>query len=276
MAKKKTKAARTGSGSVKVSTRRRSGRSPSPVAGGRFIVPMLLLFLLGAGIIYMAVSGYETATTSTFFRLTSVDVRGVERTSRDEIAKVVTTSTERSGVWNADLADIKVKLEKFPFVKTASVTRALPSGVRVNIVERVPVAVVKLTSGNYLVDNEGVVLVPVKGHEKDFPFVLQGWDESKTEKAGPDNLARLKVYRKMVDESQQFDVAARIKEFNLVNLRQPVAIVEDSGRAISVSLARDSLGLSLKTAIDALKGKGAKIKSIDSVGVHPIIQYLDL
>ncbi len=275
MAKKKKNTTQSRSGSVKVS-RRRSTRSASPIAVGRLIVPAIVLLLLIAGIVYMAVSGYESATSSSFFRLTFVDVRGTERTSKDEITKVVTMSAERSGVWNADLAEIKVKLEKFPFVKTASVTRALPAGIRVNIIERVPAAVVKLASGYALVDNEGVILVPAKGNEKEFPFVLQGWDESKTEKAGPDNLARLKIYKKMVDESVQFDVAARIKEFNLANIRQPVAVVEDSGRSISVSLARDDLGRSLKTAIEALTGKGAKIRSINSVGVQPIIQYLDL
>ena len=120
-----------------------------------------------------------------------------------------------------------------------------------------------------------MVLIPVKASEKDFPIVLQGWDEAKTERAGPDNLARLKIYRKMLDESKQFDVTARVKEFNIANLREPVAVVEDSGRTINVSLARDNLGKSLKTAIDALTGKGTKIKSVDSAGVHPLIQYLD-
>lgn len=275
MAKKKKSSVRTQSASVKVSSRRRPASSGT-LSAGKLVLPIIVLATLAGAIIFMSVSGYETATTSTFFRLRQVDVRGTERTSKDEITKVVTTAVEKPGVWNADLADIKVKLEKFPFVKAASVTRSLPAGIRVDVIERVPAGVVKLSSGNYLVDNEGVVLVPMKGNEKEFPFALQGWDESKTEKAGPDNLARLKVYKKMVDESKQFEVSMRIKEFNIANIREPIAIVEDSGRSISVSLARDNLGKSLKTAIDALTGRGAKIKSIDSGGVHPIIQYLDL
>lgn len=268
--KKKT----TPRSSVRVrSSRRTHGGTPADFL--KFAIPVAILLLLIAGIVFMSLSGYQTATASSFFNLRSVEVRGIERTPKDDVIRAVNSSVEKFGVWNADLADVKLKVEKFPFVKSASVSRALPGGIRVNLVERVPVAIVRLNSGNFLVDGEGVVLVPVKGIEKDFPFILQGWDESKTEKAGPDNLARLKVYKKMVDEAKQFEVATRVKEFSLANPRQPVAVVEDSGKLISVSLARDSMGKSLKTAIDALTGKGAKIKSVDSGGVHPIIQYLE-
>ena len=97
----------------------------------------------------------------------------------------------------------------------------------------------------------------------------------KDEKAGPENLVRLKVYKKMLDEWKQFDLASRVKEVNLSNPREPIAVVEDSGRPITVTLAKDNLGKSLKTAIEAVSGKGAKVKSVDAAGVSPVIQYLD-
>ena len=184
-------------------------------------------------------------------------------------------AVEKSGVWNADLSEVRARIEKFPFVKSASVSRALPSGVRVTIVERIPVAVVRMTTGNYLVDGEGTLLAAVKTDEKDFPFLLRGWDESKTEKAIPDNISRLKVYKKMLDEWRQFDLSSRVKEVNITNPREPVAVVEDSGRPIEIMLAKDNLGKSLKTAIEALSGKGMKVKSVDAGGVYPVINYLD-
>lgn len=273
MPKRKKTITRSRASSIKVKgSRSRSGDTP-PL--GKYVLPLIILLLLAGGLIFMGLSGYQTATASSFFNLRNVDVRGVDRTSKDDISKLVSSSVEKSGVWNADLADLKLKIEKFPFVKTASVSRSLPAGIRVNVVERIPAAVVKMASGAYLVDTEGVVLVPAKAGEKDFPILLQGWDEAKTEKAGPDNLARLKIYKKMLDESKQFDVTARVKEFNLANLREPAAVVEDSGRTITVALARDNLGKSLKSAIEALTGKGTKIKSVDSAGIQPLIQYLD-
>ena len=242
---------------------------------GRFVLPLVIICLLLGGLAFLGFSGYRTATASEFFSLKNIDVRGTERTSPEDIRRVVAAAAEKPGVWNADLSDIRAKIEKFSFVKSAAVSMILPAGIRVNVTERIPAAIVHLTSGNYLVDGDGVILAAATANDKDIPFVLQGWDESKTEKAMPDNLARLKLYKKMLDEWKQFDLVSRVKEVNLANPREPVAVVEDSGRSIAVTLAKDDLGKSLKLAIEAVSGKGAKVKSVDAEGNYPVLQYLD-
>ena len=241
----------------------------------RYIIPLALLLLLVGGIGFVMVAGYQTVTASSFFAIRSVDVRGAQRTPVEDVRRMVAAAAERPGVWNADLSDIRLRVEKFPFIKSAAVSRVLPGGILVSITERVPAAIVRVSSGNFLVDGEGVMLSAATSSDKQFPFVLQGWDESKTEKAMPENLARLKLYRKMLDEWAQFDLASRVRQVDLSNPRDPVAVVEDSGRTISISLARDHLGKSLKTAIEAVSGKGAKIRSVDAGGVYPVISYLE-
>lgn len=276
MPKKKKSITNAKTASVRV--RGGGSRSRGKVVARSFshlVLPLIIIAILAGGLLFMFLSGYQTATASQFFSLRNIDISGTERTSKEEISRIVSTSVEKPGVWNADLSEIRSRIEKFPFVRSAAVSRTLPAGIRVHITERVPAAVVQLNSGKFLIDVEGTLLTAVKGNEKDFPFVLRGWDESKTEKAVPDNLARLKVYKKMLDEWKQFDLASRVKEVNLVNPRDPVAVVEDSGHTIAVTLARDSLGKSLKTAIEALAGKGARVKSVDSGGIYPVIQYLE-
>lgn len=273
MAKRKGSSTRRTASSVKV--RSRKGKTTHDGLAGRFVLPLAVLGVLVLGIALMFAFGYKTATASEFFRVKSVDVRGNDRTSADEIKKVVLASAGQTGVWNADLGDIRTKIEKFPFVKTAAVSMQLPAGIRVNVVERIPTAIVQLSSGTFLVDSDGTILAAATDKDKQqFPFSLQGWDEAKTEKAVTDNISRLKVYKKMADEWQQFSLAERVKQVNLANPREPVAVVEDSGNRISVTLARDSLGKSLKTALEALAGKGAKIKAVDVEGASPVIQYL--
>ncbi len=242
---------------------------------GNFVVPVVISGVLLACLVFIGLLGYRTATASGFFGLRNIDVRGTERTSADDIRRIVAASVEKPGVWNADLADIRSKVEKLPFVKAAAVSMVLPAGIRVNVTERIPAAVVRLKSGDFLVDAEGTVLSAATANDKDFPFVLQGWDEAKTEKAMPDNLARLKIYRKMLDEWKQYDLASRVKEVNLANPREPIAVVEDSGRAITVALASKDLGKSLRMAIEAVSGKGAKVRSVDAGGIYPVLQYLD-
>ncbi len=242
---------------------------------GRFGLPLLLCCVLIFGLAVLGVFGYRTATESNFFKVRSIDVRGNEKTPAEDIRRIVASEVERPGVWNADLADIKLKLEKFPFVKSAAVSRMLPAGIRVDVIERTPAAIVHLRSGDFLIDGEGAILSGAVGNEKDFPVVLYGWDEAKTERAPADNAARLKLYKKMLDEWRQFDLVSRVKQVDLSDLKEPTAVVEDSGRPIAIMLAKDSLGKSLKTAIDAVTGKGNKVKSVNIGSGYPVIQYLD-
>jgi cell division septal protein FtsQ len=246
-----------------------------PARFGKLIIPAVIAVLLASGTLFMVLSGYQTATASDFFTLRDVEIHGTDRTSVEDVRRIVASSVEKPGVWNADLAEVRERIEKFPFVKSAAVSKMLPTGIRVNIIERVPAAVVQLSSGKFLVDSEGTFLMAVKGEEKAFPFVLKGWDEAKTETAVTDNLNRLKLYGKMLDEWKQFDLSSRVKEVNLNDPRIPVAVVEDSGRSIGITLARDNLGKGLKTSIEALTGKGSRVISIDAAGIYPVIQYLE-
>ncbi len=275
MAKKKTTSRKKAS-SVKI----RGGRSARKGDGvaknfGRFGLPLIISGILIIGLSVLGFAAYRSAAASDFFRVRSIDIRGNQRTSAEDIRRVVATETEKPGVWNADLADIKAKIEKFPFVKTAALSRALPAGIRVDITERVPAAIVHLKTGDFLVDSDGMVLSTIKGDDKDFPFPITGWDETKSEKAMNENATRLKIYKKMLDEWKPFDLTSRVKMVDLTNPREPAATVEDSGRQINVTLAKDDLGKSLKTALEVLAGKGAKVRSVDAEGVYPVIQYLD-
>jgi hypothetical protein len=278
MAVKKRKSRKSGAASVRpkgLSVSSRGGKSAVAKRVGRFVLPTIIVAAILISLVFLGMSGYETATSSDFFVLKYVEVDGAVRTPVEDIRRIVAILAERPGVWNADLGEIREKLEKFPFVKVAAVSRSLPGGIRVNVTERVPAAIVHLKSSDYLVDDEGVMLAAVKEHEREFPFMLHGWDESKTEKAIPDNLARVRIYKRMLDEWRQFGLESRVKQVNLTNPREPIAIVEDSGRAIEISLARDNLGTSLKNAMDALTGKGLRVKSIDAGGVYPVIKYIE-
>ncbi|MFM9903991.1 MAG: cell division protein FtsQ/DivIB [Pyrinomonadaceae bacterium] len=278
MAKKKRSTARSkafaGSSGRTVSSR--VPRKAVSQSFGRFGLPLLISLVLVGGLAVFGFTFYRTATDSAFFKVRSIDVRGNDRTPTEDIRRIVAVEVEKPGVWNADLAEIRAKVEKFPFVKAASISRVLPAGIRVDVVERIPQAIVRLKAGDFLIDGEGAILSAGTASDKDFPFLLFGWDEAKTEKAPAENLARLKVYRKMLDECKQFDLASRVKQVNLTDIREPTAIIEDSGRSIAILLAKDSLGKSLKTAIEAVAGKGAKIKSVNAGGVYPVIQYLDI
>ena len=103
--------------------------------------------------------------------------------------------------------------------------------------------------------------------------MIKGWDESKGEKAMKENLQRLRLYKKMISQWNDFQLVGRVKEVDLADIQEPKATIQDSGVNIPVSLPKDDFGKGLKAALEAAAGKGNKIKSVNAAGVYPIIEY---
>lgn len=263
------------SGRTKKKARRANTDSAGSERLGKTIIGLVFAGLLLAGIAFVGLGTYRSAVNSSFFDLKAVKVVGVERSSEEDIRKIVLANSEKSGVWESDIAAIRQKIETLPFVKTASVSLDLPSGIRVEVLERVPVAIVRLDEGDRLVDETGMILAPVTKAEPDLPFAMRGWDRSKSANALDDNLARIKLYRKMIEDWRSFGLAKRVKEVNLSSLREPNAVIEDSGRPINVFLAKDDLAKSLKSALEAVAGKGEKVQAVNAAGVSPVLEYLN-
>lgn len=228
-----------------------------------FFVPLFfivgILFCLG----FLSLMGYRTATASAFFDVKRIDVRGANRASREEIERIARSYTEKSGVWNADLKAIKNDVEKITLIKTAVVSRVLPDGLSVNITERVPRAAVRMDSGDFWADEEAVILGAVGKDEARPPFVLRGWDEAKNERAAKDNRERVKIYGKMMIEWQDYELARRVAWVNLADLREPQAIVQDSGETVTIILSNENYKNRLRSGLEKIAGRGREVKSID-------------
>lgn len=248
------------------------GRSGAGSLGNLF-VPLVftaaILFCIG----FLSFMGYRTVTASAFFDVKTVDVRGAARIQKDDIVKIVSRATEKSGVWNADLAQIKSEVEKLTLVKSAVVSRVLPDGLRVNITERAARAVVHLNGGDYWADDDAVIFGAVQKTEQRPPFSLTGWDQSKSERAAKDNQERVKIYLKMLDDWQDFDLAKRVVTVDLKDLQEPQAIVQDSGEQVAIILPRENYGKRLQNGLEKIAGKGKEVKSIDVTGTQPQLDF---
>jgi len=261
----------------KVKTKRpvRKVKSGGTSAGGRligqFALPLVICICLAVCLAALGFLGYQRVAASDFFDVKKVAVVGSERSSRQSIEAIVRTETERSGVWRADLPELKAKIEKLPFVKTVSVTRVLPGGLRVQVVERQPQAIVSRGGREYLVDAEGEILAESERREENLPFAMIGWDDAKTERAWKDNLERVKTYQKMVGEWRVANVLSRVETINLTDLREPRAIIADSGKSVSIAVGRENFGENLMRGIKAIVGKGDMFEGVNLVGNNMIL-----
>jgi len=237
----------------------------------QFVLPLAIcvsiLICLGA----LGYLGYQNVAASDFFDVRKIDVVGVHRASKESIENVVRMETERTGVWRSDLFVLKSKLEKQPFVKTASVTRVLPGGLRVQIVERQPAALVTRAGREYFADPEGQILGMTDERNDDLPFPMIGWDETKSEKAMKDNTERVKIYQRMVAEWRVANVLSRVQHINLNDLREPRAVISDSGTMVSIAVGRENYGENLVKGIKAIVGKGSMFEAVNLVGSNMIL-----
>jgi cell division protein FtsQ len=231
-----------------------------------FFVPLFLIACILGCLGFLGFVSYRTVTASEFFEVKKIDIRGISRVSKGDIENIVKNQTEKSGVWNADLKEIKEKVEKITFVKSAAVSRVLPDGVRVNVVEREPKAVVRIESSDFWADAEGVLIAPVGKNEERPPFVLCGWDQSKGEKSFKDNQQRIKIYQEMFEDWKAFNLNERVKEVNLSDLNNAKATVVDSGFDVFIELGKDNFAKHLQDGIKGIASKGNNFAGIISDG----------
>jgi len=217
------------------------------------IAGLVFAFALASALLFI---GYRAAAHSAFFALKEVNVSGTSRTAPEDIKTLARRVVGKNGVWHADLTAIQREIEKLPWIKVAFVSRVLPDGIRVRVVEREPQALVRLSKDKVvLVDEDANVLGAAKDEDKPAPFILRGWDEANTDSAKEDNKDRVDLYRELAAELSVFGIASRAREVNLGDVNHVVANVVFGDTTIDIRLGDKDFGNRLKYAIDRTEVK---------------------
>jgi cell division protein FtsQ len=104
-----------------------------------------------------AVAGGFLLSRSSFAHARGIEVSGAEHLSRSEIVRLAAVSKATNVVWLDD-GSIERSLEAHPWVADAEVDVALPATIRIDIVERTPVALVRDGLARTLVAADGTRL----------------------------------------------------------------------------------------------------------------------
>ncbi|MDW8238072.1 MAG: FtsQ-type POTRA domain-containing protein [Acidobacteriota bacterium] len=146
------------------------------------------------GLVTMAVlvvAAYKPVVTSSVFELKHVRVVTGQRVRADQIEALVRRQMGAS-VYGADLDELRQTLQQQPLVEDVIVARLLPDTIRVTVIERQPVAVVKLGDQLVCVDKNGHVIGEYHLMESHPP--LLGWTAANTTASRLANLNRLRLY----------------------------------------------------------------------------------
>lgn len=142
------------------------------VAAG--VVGILIVVFLGS----VAWGGHHFLTHSERFTLRKAVIAGATYTPQVDIRKLTDTFLGQN-LFAADLSRLQDELEELAWVQAAHPKRRLPDTLLVQIVERVPAALIKRADRFYLADAEGRLLDELgpKHAAYDFP-VLTGLDQA--------------------------------------------------------------------------------------------------
>jgi cell division protein FtsQ len=233
-------------------------------------VPTVLKLALAIVIGLVIFAGYRAAASASFFQVRNVEVQGTSRVANDEVKALVARDAQETGVWNADLNGISARLERLPWVRTAIVSRVLPDGLRVRIVERQPRAVVRTTSGRFRwVDEDAVLLGEMLPNDQIPSFFLRGLNEDDSDSARGENRERVEKFMELQRDWDATGLSERVSEVNLIDIRDVRAQLAGDSAQIEVRLGSHDHGKRLKDALDVLDSQRQTPRG-------PLISYIDM
>ena len=245
-------------GAVPASQRpvRREAASVSMAARVRALlgyVPVLLKVIIAIVFGVLIFAGYRAVSAASFFQIRTVEIQGDSRAAAKDVQAIVKKEVSQTGVWQADLNDLSDKLERLPWVRTAVVSRVLPDGIRVRLVEREPRAVVRTVAGRFIwVDEDAVSLGEMLPADELPPFFLRGWNEDEGEAARKENGERVRKFLEVRRDWDAAGLSARVSEVNLIDLRDVRAQLAGDDSQIEIRLGSQDLGKRLKQALEVL------------------------
>ena len=244
---------RPGVSAAQKPSRRESGADSSRLRTMLGYVPTALKVALAVVIGVLIFAGYRAAASASFFQVRRVEVQGTSRISKDDVQLIVRREAEQVGVWNADLGAISQKLERLPWLKTAVVSRVLPDGLRVRVIERVPRVVVRTASGRFRwIDEEAILLGEMLPSDQIPSFFLRGLNEENSHTAHQENRERVDKFMELQQAWDAAGLSERVSEVNLIDVRDVRAQLAGDNSQIEVRLGAQDQGERLKKALDVL------------------------
>ena len=221
--------------------RRRRFDTPSgpwwrPVSkAGRIFLGLCVLIVVGA-IVTSCLMVAHFLERDSRFRIagtSNIEATGLTQVSRAEMLPVFGEDIGKN-IFFIHLGERRKQLEQIPWVQRATVMRLLPDQIRVNIIERTPIAFVRQGQQIGLVDADGVLLsmpaAKMMQHHYSFP-VVTGID---ARDPLPSRRARMAVYRRLVSEldSTGQHLSEQISEIDLTDPEDARVLMPEQGADI--------------------------------------------
>jgi cell division protein FtsQ len=222
--------------------------------------------LCAAGLFAAAL--YEYGQHSWRFRVESsdnIEVTGTQNVTKAQIMEVMGGDIGRN-IFFIPLAQQKTQLEQIPWVESASVMRFVPNRLKVEIVERTPVAFARVGPRIALIDAGGTLMELPPKRKYSFPVILGMNPGEPLSTRAP----RMKVYMDLVRDldSGGARYSQDLSEVNLIDLEDVKVRVNDPAGDVLVHLGSSDYLRRYKTYASHVQEWRQQFRDLESVDLR--------
>ena len=181
------------------------------------------LMLAMTGLCWAAYSVILYLKTAPRFEVEKLSVSGLRRVDENQVLAKAGFEVG-TNVFDANLEEIRQRVEQIQWVRHALVERVLPGQIIIKVIEREPIGIARIRGEVYQFDIDAMILDPDPVSGSSFP-ILNGLESDRTH-----NLEKVQIYRKVLEELGQ----TALSEVQ-INEAGEVSVVE-TGDPLMVSL----------------------------------------
>jgi len=238
-------------------------------AAGRIKLLMVALLVVGAlGLV--ASTLYRYGTQSWRFRVDSsdnIEVLGVRNVTRSQVLDALGADIDRN-IFHISLDDQKKQLEGVPWIESATVMRLFPNRLRVEVLERIPVAFVEVNGRIALIDSHGVIMDMPPGAQSSFSFpVVVGMSDNEPLST---RAARMKIYTQLLHQldSSGASYSHDLSEVDVSDPDDVKVMVSDPKGAVLVHLGSANYLERYQIYVNHIQEWRAQFTHVDSVSLR--------
>ena len=195
----------------------------------------------------------------------NIEVTGTQNVTKAQIMEVMGGDIGRN-IFFIPLAQQKSQLEQIPWVESASVMRFVPNRLKVEIVERTPVAFARVGPRIALIDAGGTLMELPPKHKYSFPVILGMNPGEPLSTRAP----RMKVYMDLVRDldSGGARYSQDLSEVNLIDLEDVKVRVNDPAGDVLVHLGSSDYLRRYKTYASHVQEWRQQFRDLESVDLR--------
>ena len=197
-----------------------------------------------------------------------IEVTGNRVVASDAVLQQFVHDRGRS-VLRIPLDERRAALEEIPWVESAVVQRILPNRVRVELVERAPIAFVRNATELALIDLHGVILDRPKGDDLQFP-IITGLSENTPRE---ERARRMQTYQEFIKDIDlvRSGSSDRVSEVDLANPKDLRAVVTgiarpDDSQAVTIDFGQGDFTAKYRIVVENFaqwQASNGRVQSLD-------------